>query len=273
MDLVKKKFIQIFIYIAIVSSGSFFLATYVEAARISDFLLAQKETIQEDKRKFILASAIANTFGEVEVFVQKDSLLSISIMTNEVEMNIDFYTLGYVKETHIDYALAVLITELSPSGIINSNDQDIDIRLTIQFNQPIVIRTNGNAQSQFEESFINLYTDQDRLAIFDVSALLIQYPSLQIQDMSFALVNANNLVSILYALNPQELETVQYQNIPLLMPTVTTFASDPSLFIDLNLRQSYRELDRYYFSHFSVYIVLVLSSGYLIFIRKNKPEN
>ena len=273
MNLVKKKNTQILGYIALVALGSFFLATYVEAARISDFLLNQKTEIENDEKRLILASAIANTFAEDEVFVKAEPLLTFNVVTNEITMDVAFYALGYIKEDSIDYSIAIFVNDVSVNDQVISQFNGDDLVVSIQFNQPVQTRPNGLAQSNFEESLMSLYSDADQLAIFPMTKMLEQYPSLVLNSMAFGLKNDNGLLTTIHLLNTNELALIQFQTVLANLPTLVTYQNDDTLFFDLSLRQSYRDLDWYYLTHFSLYLVLVVLGAYAFFFRRKKVKN
>ena len=273
MNLSKKKYIQIFSYVTLVAFGSFFLATYVEAARISDFLLNQKTEIENDQKGLILASAIANTFAEHEVFVKADPLITINVSTNEITMDVAFYALGYIQADKIDYALAIIVNDVMINDQVTSLYTTEDIVLSIQFNQPLKISQNGLAQSNFEERLISLYRNEDQLAIFPMTRIFDQYPNIILNTMAFGLKNDNGLLTTIRTFTTEELSLIQFQTLQASLPTLTTYQNDVTLFFDLSLRQSYRALDWYYVSHFSVYVVLVGLGAYGFFFRRKKVKN
>jgi hypothetical protein len=270
MNSLKKKYIQIISYVALAALGSFFLATYVEAARISDFLLNQKTEIENDQKRLILASAIANTFAEHEVFVKADPFITSKVSTNEITMNVAFYALGYIQADKIDYALAIILNDVIVNDQVTSLYTPEDLVLSIQFNQPIQISQNGLAQSNFEERLISLYSNEDQLAIFPMTRIFDHYPNIILNTMAFGLNNDNGFLTTIRTFTTEELSMIQFQTLQASLPTLATYQNDNTLFFDLTLRLSYRQLDWYYVSHFSVYLILVGLSTYGFFFRRKK---
>jgi hypothetical protein len=264
---------KIILYLIGISIGSFLLSTYVEAARISDFLLSQKTEIENDQKRLILASAIANTFAEREVFVKADPLLTFNVATNEITMDVALYALGYIQENEIDYQLAIIVNDILLNDQVTSQFTAEDLILSIQFNQSIQIRPNGLAQIIFEESLISLYRNEDQLAIFPITTIVEQYPSLMLNEMAFGLRNDNGFLTTIRPFTTDELSLIQFQTLLASLPTLVTYQNDNSLFFDLSLRVSYRQLDWYYVSHFSVYLGLVGLGAYSFFFRRKKVKN
>jgi hypothetical protein len=273
MNSSKKKYVQIITYVAMAALGSFFLATYVEAARISDFLLKQKTEIENDQKRLILASAIANTFAEHEVFVKSDPLLTFNVSTNEITMDVALYALGNIQADKIDYSLAIIVNDLTFNDQVTFQFNADDLVLSIQFNQSIQTRPNGLAQSNFEERLISLYRNEDQLAIFPITKIVDQYSNLMVNTMAFGLRNDNGFLTTIRPFTTEELSLIQFQTLQTSLPTLATYQNDNNLFFDLSLRLSYRQLDWYYVSHFSLYLGLVGIGAYGFFIRRKKVKN
>jgi len=250
------------------SFGSYLLATYVEAAKTSDFLINQQERIEEHPHRLILATAIANGHGDYDAFVFKDPLLNLQITDNAIQMDIDFYRLVYVKDNMYTFNLAMLISNLNvePNGaaLIDGYHQ---IKVELVLNQSVTI--NNTIQNEFIETPITLYKDEDKLAIFEVNSLIHDNPSLLINSIQIGYVNMNNSIQYVYQLTEQQLNAIQLNQVIQNNLSIDVLSSDDVVY-DATLLTSLRQLNSYYLSHFSVYIILVLTSGYLIFLKPKK---
>jgi hypothetical protein len=250
------------------SFGSYLLATYVEAAKTSDFLINQQERIEEDPHRLVLATAIANGHGDYDAFVFKEPLLNLQIADDAIQMDIDFYRLVYVKDNMYTFNLAMLMTNLNiePNGgsLIDGYHQ---IKVEIIFNQSVTV--NNAIQNEFIETPITLYTDEEKLAIIEVNSLINNYPSLLINSMQIGYVNLNNSIQYVYQLTEPQLSAIQLNQFILNELPIDVLSSDDVVY-DATLLTSLRQLNSYYLSHFSVYIILVLTSGYLIFLKPKK---
>jgi hypothetical protein len=252
------------------SFGSYLLATYVEAAKTSDFLINQQERIEEHPHRLILATAIANGHVDYDAFVFKDPLLNLQITDNAIQMDIDFYRLVYVKDNMYTFNLAMLITNLSiePNGglLIDGYHQ---IKVEIIFNQSVMV--NNAIQNEFIETPITLYKDEDKLAIFEVNSLIRDNPSLLINSMQIGYVNMNNSIQYVYQFTEPQLSAIQLNQVILNELPINVLSSDDVIY-DASLLTNLRQLNSYYVSHFSVYIGLVLITGYLIFLKPKKSK-
>jgi hypothetical protein len=250
------------------SFGSYLLATYVEAAKTSDFLINQQERIEEDPHRLVLATAIANGHGDYDAFVFKEPLLNLEITDDAIQMDINFYRLVYVKDNMYTFNLAMLMTNLNiePNGgsLIDGYHQ---IKVEIIFNQSVTV--NNAIQNEFIETPITLYTYEEKLAIIEVNSIINNYPSLLINSMQIGYVNMNNSIQYVYQLTEQEISEIQLNQVIQNNLSIDVLSSDDVVY-DATLLTSLRQLNSYYLSHFSVYIILVLTSGYLIFLKPKK---
>jgi hypothetical protein len=141
------------------------------------------------------------------------------------------------------------------------------IKVEIIFNQSVSV--NNAIQSEFIETPITLYTDEKKLAIIEVNSLINNYPSLLISSMQIGYVNMNNSIQYVYQLTEQEISEIQLNQVIQNNLSIDVLSSDDVVY-DATLLTSLRQLNSYYLSHFSVYIILVLTSGYLIFLKPKK---
>jgi hypothetical protein len=259
---------SVLIFVVAVSIGSFLLATYVEAAKTSDFLSNQQQRIEDDKHRLVLATAIANGHGDYDAFVFEEALLNLQINEDDIQLDINVYRLVYVKNNLYTFNLAMLMTDVNiePSmGLLIDNEHQL--KIDIVFNQSITV--NNANQNEFIETPISLYSDKEKLAIFEVNALIHNYPSLLITSIQIGYVNVNNAINYAYRLTEQQLNAIQFNEIILDdLPNDVLFREDvvydPSLLISL------RQFNWYYVSHFSVYFGFVITIGYLIFLKPKK---
>jgi hypothetical protein len=259
---------KIILYLIGISIGSFLLATYVEAAKTSDFLINQQQRIEDNKHGLVLATAIANGHGDYDAFVFEEPLLNLQINDDDIHVDFDVYRLVYVKDDIFTFNLAMLMTNvtLEPNAGLLIDDEH-QIKIEIIFNQSITL--NNAIQNEFIETPISLYSDEEKLAIFEVNSLINNYPSLLISSIQIGYVNANNSIQYVYQLNDQQLDSIQLNQVILNDLSIDAIHQDEVVY-DPSLLTSLRQLNWYYVSHFSVYIGLVLTLGYLIFLKPKK---
>ncbi len=268
MDNQLKYHFSFIIFLILAALASIFLATYVEAAKTSDFLINQREQIEGDKHGLVLATAIANGHGDYDAFVYEDPLLNIQINEDDVELTLDVYRLVYFKDNIYTFNLAILMTDV----IIQPNaglliDDEHQLKIEIILNQSITV--NNSVQNEFIETPITLYSDAEKLAIIEVNTLLTNYPSLFISSMQIGYLNVNNSIQYVYQLTELQLNAIQFNQVRIRDLSIDAWNRDDVVY-DPSLLISLRQLNWYYVSHFSVYIGIVITLGYLIFLKPKK---
>jgi hypothetical protein len=200
--------------------------------------------------------------------VFEEPLLNLQINEDAIQMELDLYRLVYLKDDIFTINLAILMTNVtfeSNAGLLI--DDEHQIKIEIIFNQSITV--NNAIQNVFLETPISLYGDEEKLAIFEVNSLINNYPSLLISSIQIGYVNANNSIQYVYQLNDQQLDSIQLNQVILNDLSIDAIHRDDVVY-DSSLLTSLRQLNWYYLSHFSVYIGLVLTLGYLIFLKPKK---
>jgi len=259
---------KIILYLIGVSIGSYLLATYVEAAKTSDFLINQQQRIEDDKHGLVLATALANGHGDYDAFVFEEPLLNLQIDEDDIQMELDVYRLVYINDDIFTFNLAILMSNvtLEPNTGLLIDDEH-QIRFEIIFNQSITV--NNAIQNEFIETPISLYSDEEKLAIFELNSLLTNYPSLLIRSFQIGYVNANNSIQYVYQLTEEQLNAIQLNQIILNDVSIDAYQREDVIY-DPSLLASLRQLNWYYVSHFSVYIILVIIIAYFIFLKPKR---
>jgi hypothetical protein len=183
-------------------------------------------------------------------------------------MELDVYRLVYLKNDIFTFNLAILMTNVTfePNAGLLIDDEH-QIKIEIIFNQSITV--NNAIQNEFLETPISLYSDEEKLAIFEVNALIHNYPSLLITSIQIGYVNVNNAINYAYQFTEQQLNSIQLNQVILNDLSNDAIAHEDVIY-DPSLLISLRQFNWYYVSHFSVYIGLVLTLGYLIFLKPKK---
>ena len=267
---IKSPYLSPLLFIIGASIGSYLLATYVEAAKTSDFLINQQQRIEDDKHGLVLATALANGHGEYDAFVFEEPILNLQLDEDDIQMELDVYRLVYINDDIFTFNLAILMSNvtLEPNTGLLIDDEH-QIKIEIIFNQSITV--NNAIQNEFIETPISLYSDEEKLAIFEVNSLLTNYPSLLISSMQIGYLNVNTSIQFVYQLTEQQLNAIQLNQIILNGVSIDAFEQEDVIY-DPSLLTSLRQLNWYYVSHFSVYIGLVLTLGYLIFFKPKKVK-
>ena len=148
-------------------------------------------------------------------------------------------------------------------------DDEHQIKIEIIFNQSITV--NNAIQNEFIETPISLYSDEENslfLKWIRCSLTILHYSSL-ISSIQIGYVNANNSIQYVYQLTEEQLNAIQLNQLNLNDVSIDAYQREDVIY-DPSLLASLRQLNWYYVSHFSVYIILVFTLGYLIFLKPKK---
>ena len=267
-----QKKIAVLIFVVAVSIGSFLLATYVESAKITDFIVQQREKIEQDPHKLLLATAIANRNDGSDAFILKEPLVDVQIQTSQISAQVQVYALALFDGTSYGNAMALFINDVEITDDLSVfDDQDNHLLYAdIGFNQPI--RLGSQEVTSSVETFITLYTNQQKLMIIELDSWLEKYPSLAFQSMSLSYGIQNSLRTTFYDFNSNELDTMSLNSFLIYSEYDNNFVNDDRVVYDETLLPALRALNSYYISHFAVYLVIVGIFTYTLFFREKKSK-
>jgi hypothetical protein len=267
----KNKFIYQIVFLLVVALGSFLLATYVESAKVTDFIVNERSRIEEDDHRLLLATAIANGQDGSDAFILKQPDLMIEIESVNVNVHIQFYSLSLFDHENQTNVWAIYLNHLTiQDELVNVDGDDYNlIQVSLTFNQSITL--GETLTNTTLETFITLYTNQQKLLFIETDRLLERYPQLLIQHLHFSYPLSNGDSTSFYSLSPQELDNVQWKHESLFSMYEDNYADSPDIIYDETLLVSLQSLNHYYLSHFTVYIIIGVLT-YVFFFRKRKQN-
>jgi hypothetical protein len=268
----KNKFIYQIIFVLIVALGSFLLATYVESAKVTDFIVNERSRIEEDDHRLLLATAIANGQDGSDAFILKQPDLMIEIESINLNVHIHFYSLSLFNHDNQTNVWAIYLNHLTiQDELANVDGDDYNlIQVSLTFNQSITL--GETLTNTTLETFITLYTNEQKLLFIETDRLLERYPQLLIQHLHFSYPLSNGDSTSFYSLSPQELDDVQWNPESLFSMYENSYADSPDIIYDETLLVSLQSLNHYYLSHFTVYIIIIGVLTYVFFFRKRKQN-
>jgi len=189
------KIVGITSYIIFVAFVTFIVSGYARANQTFTFLEEQKEIIYNSPNDLVIATLIANTQGQYDIYVKDNPVLVV--MKDETLFSANVYfipVLLYQDANNFQYEMIVLMTDYEntdPNAFVSEESLQINIQLTFESN-PI-----GLSQTVFDESFIQLYDDSMHMYALDqryfihpeedvrIQSILISYPT-NMTDISVA---------------------------------------------------------------------------------------
>jgi hypothetical protein len=258
-------------FVVLASFGSFLLATYVEAAKVTDFIQHKREAIEDDSERLILATAIANRNDGSDAFILKQPFLDRLVESPSLQARIRIYALSLFTQNESTDVLALFIDDL----VINDNEALLDndgfhiVNVTLGFNQ--AIKLNSNTPDNSFETFVTLYTNEQKLILIELDELLNKYPTLKITSMMFSYTLQNQQQSTFESIDEEGL--VNLDQFQLFQPYGSSYLISQEILYDPTLLSSLEGLNHYYISHFSVYIAIVSILTYALFFQKKKIKS
>jgi hypothetical protein len=263
-----KEYWKLSLFVMAIGIGSFLLATYVEAAKVTDFIQHQREAIEDDSERLILATAIANRNDQSDAFILKQPFLDRVVESSNLKARIRIYALNLFTQSESTDVLALFINDL----VINDNEAFLDndgfhiVNVTLGFNQ--AIKLNSNTPDSSFETFVTLYTNEQKLILIELDELLNKYPTLKITSMIFSYTLQNQQQSTFESIDEEGL--VNLDQFQLFQPYGSSYLISQEILYDPTLLSSLEGLNHYYISHFSVYIAIVSILTYALFFKKRK---
>ena len=189
------KIVGITSYIIFVAFVTFIVSGYARANQTFTFLEEQKKVIYNNPKDLVIATLIANTQGQYDIYVKDNPVLVV--MKDETLFSANIYfipVLLYQDANNFQYEMIVLMTDYENKDLnafVSEEALQINIKLTFELN-PI-----GLSQTVFDESFIQLYDDSMHMYALDqryfihpeedvrIQSMLISYPT-NMTDVSIA---------------------------------------------------------------------------------------
>ena len=267
-----QKKIAVLIFVVAVSMVSFLLATYVESAKITDFIVQQREKIEQDPHKLLLATAIANRHDGSDAFILKEPLVDVQVQSSQIDAQIQVYALAMFDDTSYGNAMGIFINDLDVRDELSVfDDQDNHLLYAdIGFNQTIRLGEEDTTSSV--ETFITLYTNEQKLIIIELDGLLDNYPTLAFESLSLSYGIQNGLRTTFYTLNEDDLNAIPLNSFLIYNNYDRNYSNDQRIVYDETLLPALLALNSYYISHFAVYITIVGILTYTLFFRDKKPN-
>ena len=175
------KIVGITSYIIFVALVTFIVSGYARANQTFTFLDEQKENIYDNPNDLVIATLIANTQGQYDIYVKDSPVIVLNKEEAQFGANIYFIpVLLYQDANNFQYEMIVLMTDYEntdPNAFVSEEALQINIKLTFESNP------RGLSQTVFDESFIQLYDDSMHMYALDQSYFIHPEEDVRIQSM------------------------------------------------------------------------------------------
>ena len=264
-------------YIILIAFITFIVAGYARANQTVTFLEEQKQHIYEEPKDLIIATLIANTQGQYDIYVQDEPVIFIE--KDEPLYQYQLYIMSvllYKNAQDYKYEVIILMTEYENTDVnafVNDEALSLDITITFESNP------NGLNQSVFNESFVQLYDDSMHMYALDQSYFLNTESEVRIQSIE---INYPSLVSSvsLSRLIHRDVYTEKNINIPnvydddLIKFNETNLQLDQledrtSWYHNSQLTDGFLSLNYMGYLYIGIEFLIVIPITYIIFFRNN----
>jgi len=280
------KWIWAIFYIMLISSVTYIVASFSEAAKTNDFLAEREDILMSDHRALIQASVIANNHNSTDAYVLSEPLYQEMFDNDFFHLEVSIYPLVEFKDDKAHNSVAILLTDIKitdPDAILDENDYHF-IKAYLTFDKNIKIgETNQNV---FIESMTTLYDNSARLIIINQDLLVSNGEPVEFEVIKFTYEINMEIDETLVMLYNEDL-TVQYgsdkfdesfnrdisnvssTNLDLLgQCSLSSFKTCQSIYYNSNLLHEFLSYNHYYLRYIGIEILIVIPITYLLFFHQ-----
>jgi hypothetical protein len=270
-----KKYISLFLYLIFSIVSSILAITFSQASKIVDFLAVNQETLEENPLAFFSATAIANRHDGSDAFVVEEPILDQLYSSSDIEFRFRLFTLVSFQENDVDDILVFYLDNILVDDelALLADDGEVDIRMKIEFNQPI-----AENQSIFQTiPFVTGYGATTRVIFFEYSQFNDATQPLTIQhiEIVYAVLDIGLTSTLVMDEDVMSLiDDMTYQ------PSVIyadSYLTNPSIYYDANWLTRFKEFNIYDVYYLGGVFLFLLLIGYFSFIypkmRQKKTLN
>lgn len=277
-----KHWLFITVYILFIAVLTYFVATYTEAEKVVTFLENQETEISDNNLKLLSATVAANRNDGTDAIIKKEPLYQEIFVEGDNKVEVYIYTLIEYHESQSNHALVILLKDLSidDDTLYQDEDQYSQIKAYIEFND--MINFGSTKTRSFNETFVTLYNDKQKLILFNYDRLESQLPivfkyiQISYQDengMFKSFVNLNNSdisskqADVFNESYERDIKGLTENDISLIdQGLLVDFKSNHTLYYDgiSSLLDSYNSL---YFKNISIELLFVIPVTYLVFFN------
>ncbi|MBN2268697.1 MAG: hypothetical protein V3569_05465 [Acholeplasmataceae bacterium] len=280
------KWIWAIFYIMLISTVTYIVASFSEAAKANDFLAEREDILMSDHRALIQASVIANNHNSTDAYVLAEPLYQ-EIFNNEFfNLEVSIYPLVEFKDDKAHNSVAILLSDIKitdPDAILDENDYHF-IKAYLTFDKNIKI--GETSKNVFIESMTTLYDNSARLIIINQDLLVSNGEPVEFEVIKFTYEIDMEIDETLVMLYNEDL-TAQYgsdkfdesfnrdisnvssTNLDLLEQcSLSSFKSCESIYYNSNLLHEFLSYNHYYLRYIGIEILIVIPITYLLFFHQ-----
>lgn len=280
------KWIWAIFYIMLISTITYIVASFSEAAKTNDFLSERKDVFMSDNRTLIQATVIANNHNSTDAYVSSEPLYQETFDHEYFHVQVSIYSLVEFKDDRAHNSVAILLKDIEitdSNAVYDDNDYRM-IKAYLTFNKNLSLgESNTNV---FIEPMTTLYDDTARLMIINQDLLTSNGEPVEFEVIKFTYAIDLEFDETLVMLYNKDL-TAQYgsdkfdesfnrdisnassRNLNLLEQCeLNNFKTCNSIYYNETLLNEFLSYNHYYLRYIGIEVLILIPITYFLFFHK-----
>jgi hypothetical protein len=265
-----KKYLSLSLYLIFSIVSSVLTITFSQASKIVDFLSVNQETLEEDPLAFFSATAIANRHDGSDAFVINEPIVDQHYSSRNIQFRFRLFTLVSFQENDFDDILVFYLDDILVDDdlVVFADDGEVDIRMKIEFNQPIA-ENQSNLQTI---PFVTGYDATTRIIFFEYSQFNVALQPLTIQSIEIVYAVLDIGLASTLLIDEELMSLIDEMTYEPSKIYGDSYLSHPFIYYDaiwLTRFNAFNVYDLYYLGGLFLFLLLI---GYFSFIYPRRKQ-
>ena len=265
-----KKYLSLSLYLIFSIVSSVLTITFSQASKIVDFLAVNQETLEEDPLAFFSATAIANRHDGSDAFVINEPIVDQDYSSRNIQFRFRLFTLVSFQQNDFDDILVFYLDDILVDDdlVVFADDGEVDIRMKIEFNQPIA-ENQSNLQTI---PFVTGYDATTRIIFFEYSQFNVALQPLAIQSIEIVYAVLDIGLASTLLIDEELMSLIDEMTYEPSKIYGDSYLSHPFIYYDaiwLTRFNAFNVYDLYYLGGLFLFLLLI---GYFSFIYPRRKQ-
>jgi len=281
------KWIWAIFYIMLISTITYIVASFSEAAKTNDFLSEREDILMADDRALIQASIIANNHNSTDAYVSSEPLYQEIFNHEFFHAQVSIYSLVEFKDDQTHNSVAILLkdVEITDTDALYDDNEYHIIKASLTFNKNLSLGDSNT--NVFIEPMTTLYDDTARLMIINQDLLKSNDQQVEFEVIKFTyaidlgfdetlIMLYNDDLTVQYGSDKfddsfnRDISNVSSLNLDLLNQcNVVEFQTCESIYYNQDLMTEFMSYNTYYIRYIGIEILIIFPITYFIFFHKS----
>lgn len=281
------KWIWAIFYIMLISTVTYIVASFSEAAKANEFLSDREEVLMSDDHALIQATVIANNHNSTDAYVLLEPLYHEIFSNSFFHLEVSIYPLVEFKNNKAHNSIAILVKNIQitdSDAILDDNGYHI-IQAYLTFDKNLSVGESN--QNVFVEYMTTLYDDSARLMIINQDLLVANGQKVEFEVIKFTYEIDMGIDETLVMLYNEDLtvrfgsdkfnetfnrdiSNVSSSNLNLLEHCrLDSYQTCDSIYYNQALLKEFLSYNYYYLRYIGIEILILIPITYLLFFHKH----